>query len=348
VQGIWNDSIVTFFNDNGGNVWEGGRNYPYRGGKMSAFEGGSRATAFIKFPNNDAPDEIDSIAHISDIYPTVVNYVDRLNEVDVVLGKESWEEGLGYDLLSSDNVREDVLQHFDETTDKLGYRYKNWKIVGGNFGDMRRFGEPKSDSEWIGSGFHDVVSEFIMNFQHDFDEDASGSMDEMVREIFVEVAGWWTWSMNAAMNAVGGGEPTLKTLLYDLSVDPYEDNDISSENAEVVKMMEDRVKVITGKFGPQNCNWFVGDAKVEYRPVSYINEAGENVTKQYHAPWVEDGAYGVTYFPMPLSVGGVKKYGCFSIFLLEIVFILAIARKLVGSLVGGTSKRRSKKKMKKA
>ena len=42
-QGIWNDTIVFHFNDNGGNVWEGGRNYPYRGGKRSSFEGGSRA-----------------------------------------------------------------------------------------------------------------------------------------------------------------------------------------------------------------------------------------------------------------------------------------------------------------
>jgi len=37
--GRWDDSLVSFFNDNGGNVWEGGRNFPFRGGKMSSFEG---------------------------------------------------------------------------------------------------------------------------------------------------------------------------------------------------------------------------------------------------------------------------------------------------------------------
>ena len=31
--GMWDDTLVVYFNDNGGNVWEGGRNYPFRGGE---------------------------------------------------------------------------------------------------------------------------------------------------------------------------------------------------------------------------------------------------------------------------------------------------------------------------
>jgi len=76
---MWSNSIVAFMNDNGGNVWEGGRNYPYRGGKMSSFEGGSRATGFVKFPDGTgAPSSYDGLVHIADFMPSILGFIDRL------------------------------------------------------------------------------------------------------------------------------------------------------------------------------------------------------------------------------------------------------------------------------
>jgi len=34
------DTLIVFTSDNGGAVYTSGRNYPLRGGKMTAFEGG--------------------------------------------------------------------------------------------------------------------------------------------------------------------------------------------------------------------------------------------------------------------------------------------------------------------
>jgi arylsulfatase A-like enzyme len=43
--------VLFGFNDNGGDVTTGASNYPYRGTKMTPFEGGTRAAAFVSSPN---------------------------------------------------------------------------------------------------------------------------------------------------------------------------------------------------------------------------------------------------------------------------------------------------------
>lgn len=46
--GMYDDTIIVFTSDNGGNPLVGGSNYPYMGAKSTAWEGGSRAPAFIR------------------------------------------------------------------------------------------------------------------------------------------------------------------------------------------------------------------------------------------------------------------------------------------------------------
>lgn len=45
--GVWDDTLVVFTADNGGNTDTGGNNAPLRGGKATMFEGGLRAASFI-------------------------------------------------------------------------------------------------------------------------------------------------------------------------------------------------------------------------------------------------------------------------------------------------------------
>merc|ERR1711988_830911 len=50
-RGMWDDSLVVFHSDNGGEIIFdgvcGGNNWPLRGGKFSNFEGGIRVNAFV-------------------------------------------------------------------------------------------------------------------------------------------------------------------------------------------------------------------------------------------------------------------------------------------------------------
>ncbi|GAB6025253.1 Arylsulfatase [Chamberlinius hualienensis] len=48
--GIYNESIIIFTGDNGGEDRAGGNNYPLKGAKTTLYEGGTRAAAFIHSP----------------------------------------------------------------------------------------------------------------------------------------------------------------------------------------------------------------------------------------------------------------------------------------------------------
>eukprot|EP00039_Didymoeca_costata_P016945 m.308991 g.308991 ORF g.308991 m.308991 type:complete len:558 (+) comp16473_c0_seq28:159-1832(+) len=49
-NGLWNNTLLLFASDNGGNVADDGSNFPLRGGKFSNWEGGVRSPAFLAGP----------------------------------------------------------------------------------------------------------------------------------------------------------------------------------------------------------------------------------------------------------------------------------------------------------
>lgn len=352
--GRWDDSIVFFTNDNGGNVWEGGRNYPFRGGKQSSWEGGARATGLLKLPKHldNVPKEFDGLAHISDVMPSVLGYIDRLDTNSPLTSAfrdgrgGDWEKGLGYDLtlpilgISNDNMREDVLMSFEPATDRLGYRWGNWKLIAGVSNDGRRTLEPKSNWEWIGNNMHDFAAESIMHILHWVDEDASGSLDETVREIsmLIQENFRWAWSF-----VTTGGRQASEVLLFDLSVDPYEDNNLASKKPEIVGEMLERVERMKSHF-PPNCDWMLMDRKIEYESVTYLDETtGRNVTKMYHSPWVEDADYE-TYKPHLFALNDLRKFGCSALAFLEALCIVFVVFKFcktsIAVILGSANKKK--------
>jgi hypothetical protein len=129
--------------------------------------------------------------------PTILGYIDRISSSPPSpFPAGDAELGRGYDLSlplfnMTEPQREDVLLQYEPASDRLGYRWGDWKLVSGQIGDPRRFLEPTSDMSWIGNTFHDRVSELIMHWQHSYDEDASGTMDETAREVSVTVQEYW-------------------------------------------------------------------------------------------------------------------------------------------------------------
>ncbi len=81
-KGLLDDTIIAFTSDNGGATYDSGRNFPLRGGKMTAFEGGHRVRAFIKTPHAN-PYQYNDMFHAVDWLPTILNAA-----LDTPVGKE--------------------------------------------------------------------------------------------------------------------------------------------------------------------------------------------------------------------------------------------------------------------
>ena len=259
---------------------------------------------------------------------------------------------------------------FEPATDRLGYRWGKWKVITGVSNDGRRTLEPKSNWEWIGSGMHDWVAESIMHFQHWANEDASGSLDETVREVFslIQENYRWAWSFIAH-----GGRQEPEVLLFDLSTDRYEDRNVASENPHIVKEMLARVDKMKTHF-PPNCDvrphhtlvppetpnpkqsltpphptlphhsrslrfaliapqWMLMDMKIEYESVTYLDsKTGLNVTKLYHSPWVPDDEYD-SYVPHLFALNHLRKIGCSALAFLEALLIAFLGFKCCKKIV---------------
>merc|ERR1712048_86610 len=78
-EGLWDNTILIFSTDNGGNLDMAGNNYPLRGGKFTFWEGGNRGAAFMAWGSKTMMAQskknttYDGLFHVADWYATIAD-----------------------------------------------------------------------------------------------------------------------------------------------------------------------------------------------------------------------------------------------------------------------------------
>lgn len=91
-KGLWENTLVIFSADNGGEITSAGNNWPYRGGKYTDFEGGVRTAAFVGggyVPKSQRGTSTNISIHICDWWKTLTNLAHPSSSNEQKDGKEN-------------------------------------------------------------------------------------------------------------------------------------------------------------------------------------------------------------------------------------------------------------------
>ncbi|MEQ2240150.1 hypothetical protein ILYODFUR_011885 [Ilyodon furcidens] len=153
-SGLYQNSVLIYSSDNGGQPLSGGSNWPLRGGKGTYWEGGIRAVGFVHSPLLKRKGIVSkALIHVSDWYPTLLGIAGSLQSHHNLDGHNVWGcigEGLSCPrteiLFNIDPVSRKPGEPYDkalvlngfgiwDTAVRAALRVGDWKLLTGNVGD---------------------------------------------------------------------------------------------------------------------------------------------------------------------------------------------------------------------
>lgn len=135
-RGMRENTLIIFHSDNGGvlsSMFAGDSevhgklpadNGPYRDGKGTLFEGGTRAAALVNWPGKIKPGAIDGLMHVTDLYPTIAALAGAKLEKNKPLdGMDMWPM-LGQ---GKPSPRSEIVYNVDPMAGAV--RRGDWKLI---------------------------------------------------------------------------------------------------------------------------------------------------------------------------------------------------------------------------
>uniref|UniRef100_A0A4W5KR58 Arylsulfatase family member I n=1 Tax=Hucho hucho TaxID=62062 RepID=A0A4W5KR58_9TELE len=202
--GYYQNSVIIFSTDNGGQPLSGGSNWPLRGRKGTYWEGGVRGLGFVHSPLLRRKRRVSkALVHITDWYPTLVGLAG---------GNASQTEGLdGYDMWGAiseekESPRLEILHNIDPLYNparsgslQSGYGIWNTAIQASiRTGDWKLLTGDPGYGDW-------TPPQMLPGFP----------------------GGWWNLERHL--------EPQKSVWLFNISEDPYERYDLAEQRPDVVK-----------------------------------------------------------------------------------------------------------------
>ena len=219
---LYNNSVIIFVSDNGGHIhdrYTGGRegcgasNYPLRGDKNTLWEGGTRTPAFVHSPLLERSGYVNhEMIHITDWLPTLVHLggASSGGDDDPLDGFNQW------DTISAGepSARNEIVYNIDETMPNAALRIGDMKLLWGN---------NSVHSDWYP----------VLETSADLENPAHGSKPKSTPSKSS------TSKSFKAHKVLDFSE--YPAYLYNVTADPTEREDLSSQMPETVLAMQERL-----------------------------------------------------------------------------------------------------------
>jgi arylsulfatase A-like enzyme len=299
------DTVIIFTTDNGGMPHEGGSPYPFRGTKLSAFEGGARGPAFVTGPSDlfsVRSYRYKGLFHIADWFSTILYLSDtegkgspdytpkmlkrlrgQIVNTEPIDGLNMWHA------ISTNGTspREEAVITIDPYIKEYAIRIGRWKLI---------LGHPH-DGEWYGAEATSpaVPNPTILDYLVEFAEDAVVKiLGEDAGYFYREVLNHFRIRANTFAGLHLGPRESQSatplpegTFLFDLEVDPQETKNLYDERPDIVQRLKQRLQDLEKKAPTLQADW----RRADFRALESGQAADPRFPdKLFIGPWVSEAS----------------------------------------------------------